>query len=144
MSEAANAEAAPGASAPSVLVVDDERDLRMAIRDVLSMQGFWVDTAASAAEALRHVLSRNYQVVVSDIRLPQMDGLELARLLSRRVQSPRIVLMTAFASPETVKEAYAAGASHYMPKPISLATLSRLVKELADAPAQGDPSLRRS
>jgi two-component system response regulator PilR (NtrC family) len=144
MPDNANAEAAAGSMTPSVLVVDDEGDLRMAIRDVLSMQGCWVDTAASAAEALRYVLSRNYQIVVSDIRLPEMDGLELARLLSRRVHSPRIILMTAFGSPEIVKEAYAAGASHYMPKPISLATLSRLVKQLAETPAEGDPSVRRS
>jgi CheY-like chemotaxis protein len=144
MSGSANGETVSRPSAPSVLVVEDDRDLRMAMRDVLSMQGCWVDTAASAPEALRLVLSRNYQIVVSDIHLPQMDGMELARLLSRRVHSPRIILVTVFPSPETVKEAYAAGASQCMSKPISLAALYRLVKELADAGVEGDSSLPRT
>jgi DNA-binding response OmpR family regulator len=144
MSEGAGAPAVAKGVAPSILVVEDEGDLRAAIRDVLSMQGFWVDTAASGSEALRHVLSRVYQIVVSDIHLPQMDGFELTRLLRRRAQSPHVILITAYPSAETVNQAYAAGASHFMPKPIRLATLSRLVKTLAGAGAAGEESEERS
>jgi CheY-like chemotaxis protein len=113
----------------SVLVVDDEADLRGAIRDVLVMRGCRVDTAATGVEALRHVLAREYQVVISDIRLPKMDGFELARLLKRRVRSPRILLMTAYFDPQTVSEGYSAGAELVLSKPLSLAALVRLVEE---------------
>jgi CheY-like chemotaxis protein len=117
-------------SALSVLLVEDERDLRGLIRDVLVMQGCRVDTAASGSDALKHVLDREYKVVISDIRLPKMDGLELTRLLSRRIHSPRIILMTANPDPETIRDGYAAGALHVLSKPLSLTALVRLVGEL--------------
>ena len=117
-------------AALSVLVVEDEKDLRTAIRDVLFTRGCSVDTAESGSEALRHVLGRDYQVVISDVHIPKVNGIELARLLSRRIHSPRIILLTADPDPETVREAYSAGASHCLAKPISLTALSRVVEEL--------------
>lgn len=123
-------EEAPKQPPLSVLVVEDEKDLRMAIRDVLSTQGCSVDAVETGSEALRHVLGHEYQVVISDIHVPKVNGIELARLLSRRVRSPRIILITANPDPETVREAYSAGASHCLAKPISLTALSRVVEEL--------------
>ena len=112
-----------------VLIVEDEVDLRGAIRDVLRSSGCAVDTAGSVPEALRCVLGRDYDVVISDIHLPKSDGLELARLLSRRVRSPRIILMTADPSPELILEGYGAGASQVLSKPVSLTLLLRVVEE---------------
>jgi len=68
--------------------------------------------------------------VISDIRLPKGDGLELTRLLSRRIHSPPIILITAFPSPETIRDSYAAGATRVMAKPLSLAALVELVGDL--------------
>lgn len=112
-----------------VLVVEGEEDLRAAIRDALRSGGCAVDTASSVVEALRQVLGRDYDVVISDIRLPNTDGIELARLLSRRVRSPRIVLMTSAPDPKTVLEGYTAGATHVLPKPLSLSALLRIVSD---------------
>jgi two-component system response regulator AtoC len=114
----------------TVLVVEDEQELRGAIRDVLLTQGCVVGTAATGSEALRHVLGREYDVVICDIRLPKMDGLELTRLLTRRIRSPRILLMTAYPNPETVKECLSAGVAHVLAKPLSLTTLVRIVEGL--------------
>ena len=114
----------------SVLLVEDEGDLRGIIRDVLVMQGCSVDTAANGSDALLHILGQEYHVVISDIRLPKVDGLELTRLLSRRIHSPRIILMTAFPNPEMIRDGYAAGATHVLSKPVSLTALARLVGEL--------------
>jgi CheY-like chemotaxis protein len=130
MAESSNPPPTPTPAAPSVLVVEDEEDLRGAIREVLTMRGCSVDTAATGTEALRHVVGRRYQVVISDIHPPQIDGIELARLLSRRTCSPGIILITAFAGPDTEMKAYAAGARYFLPKPVSLTALARVVEEL--------------
>jgi DNA-binding response OmpR family regulator len=129
MPDPMRAEPGPRTLEHRVLVVEDEEDLRAAIRDVLRSAGCSVDTASSVAEALRHVLGRDYDVVISDIRLPKTDGIELARLLSRRVRSPRIVLMTSAPDPGLVLEGYTAGATHVLPKPLSLVSLLRIVQE---------------
>jgi CheY-like chemotaxis protein len=112
-----------------VLVVEDEKDLRAAIRDVLRAGGCAVDTAGSVAEALGHVLGRDYDVVISDIHLTRSDGIELARLLSRRIRSPRIILMTSDPAPDLILQGYGAGASQVLSKPISLTSLLRAVEE---------------
>jgi CheY-like chemotaxis protein len=130
MAQQSRPEGAPRHTGLSVLVVEDEEDLRDAIRYVLSSGGCSVDTAASGAEALRHVLGREYHVVISEFHPPHINGIELARLLTRRIRSPRVIIITTFTDSETVREAYAAGASEFLAKPLSLMALSRAVTEL--------------
>jgi len=130
MPENSSAASRPEKRSLRVLLVEDEADLRDAIREVLMTKGFSVDAASNGSEALRFVRGREYQVVVSDIRLPNIDGIELARLLSRRVRSPRIVLMTASSDRDTVRQGYEAGATHVLSKPFSLSSLARMVEEL--------------
>jgi CheY-like chemotaxis protein len=133
MSEPLEAGAALAQSHLSILVVDDDHTLREELRSALCSQGCWVDTAATCPEALRYVLVRNYHVVVSSLSLPGGDGLELARLLSRRVRSPRIVLLCGNADPKWVKEAFDAGASRVFPKPLSVPALAEVIGELGSA-----------
>ena len=130
MPENSSAEGRPEKQRLRVLLVEDEADLKSAIQEVFLTRGFSVDTASTGSEALRCFLGREYQVVVSDIQLPKIDGVELARLLSRRVHSPRIVLMTASSDPDMVRQGYAAGATHVLSKPFSLTSLARMVEEL--------------
>ena len=124
---------AVGRAALSILVVEDDQALRQAIRDVLSSQGFWVDVAASGSEALRYVLVRKYQIVISELSVPKVDGIELARLLTRRIDSPRIILTSANPDPGWVKAAFEAGASRVLSKPLNLASLSGVVEEFGPA-----------
>ena len=91
-----------------------------------------MDAVETASEALRKVLSRNYGVVISEAHLSRMDGIELARHLSRRIHSPVIILTATWSEQdwETEREAYLAGAMHFLSKPLSLTTLSRLMNEI--------------
>ena len=130
MSDRSKAGAALAQSHFSILVVEDDPGLREDLRSALSSQGCWVDTAATSPEALRYVLVRNYHVVVSSFSLPLVDGLELTRLLSRRIQSPRIVLICGNDDPTWVKEAFDAGASRVLPKPLAAPALAELVEKL--------------
>jgi CheY-like chemotaxis protein len=130
MSDRPEARAALAQSQLSVLVVDEDQALREDLRRALCAHGCWVDTAATGSEALRYVLVRNYHVVVSSFSLPLVDGLELTRLLSRRIQSPRIVLICGNDDPTWVKEAFDAGASRVLPKPLAAPALAELVEKL--------------
>src|SRR5688500_14483918 len=79
-----------------VLVVDDDDDLRVAIREVFLMRGFAVNTARDGAAAVNMARRERYDVVVSDLRLPGMDGFEVTLELKRLRDAPRVVLITAY------------------------------------------------
>ncbi len=110
-----------------VLVVEDEEKLRRVIELQLRGEGFEVDQAASAEDALR--LAPAADVVLTDLRLPGMDGLALlARLREQHLTAP-VVLMTAFGSIEKAVEAMKAGAEDFIPKPFSLDHLLAVVNK---------------
>jgi|SRR5581483_1562668 len=78
----------------SVLVVDDERDVAEAIEAVLAHAGFTVITAESAAQALEHVAAHKFDIVVTDIIMPKVNGLELIRKLRARYPRVRVIAIS--------------------------------------------------
>jgi PAS domain S-box-containing protein len=119
----------------NVLVVDDETDARDLTRQLLRECGANVDVAGSAAEALRLLAGRKYDVLVSDIGMPQEDGHGLMRHI--RTQDPggngtiRAVALTAYARGEDIAKAMAAGFQLHAPKPVEPGILIALVASLA-------------
>ena len=130
MLSSARSDETPRPGTLSVLLIEAQEELRRIIRDLLVRRGCSVDAVTTASDALRQVASRSYGLVISEIHLPKMTGIELARHLSRRIQSPRIILTAATSEPETEKEAYLAGATHFLPRPLSLTALTQLVEEI--------------
>jgi two-component system response regulator HydG len=117
-----------------IVVVDDEQEIRSLLEDFLTNQGFAVHVFTKASDALRELSpggklasereEGDVDVVISDIRMPEIDGLEFtARLQTLRPEVP-IVLMTAFGSIETAIEAMRRGAFHYVVKPFKLAEMA--------------------
>lgn len=113
-----------------VLVVEDDPDMRSLLREVLEMDGMNVTVAADGFEADRLASERGYDVVVSDIRIPGIDGVELTRRLGKGLAPPRVILITAYPTPRTVELGYIAGARRVLPKPFSLRQFARLVEEV--------------
>ena len=113
----------------SVLVVDDDPDVRFTVSSILEEAGFEVDTAAHGREGLERLAARAYEAVVSDIRMPDMDGLQLLRQLRERDLDLPVVLMTGGPGIETAIQAVEYGAYRYLLKPVSaedlVATLER-------------------
>ncbi len=103
---------------PKILVVDDEESLRRVTQVRLQQAGYTVDTAASAEDALRAVAAQQYALVLTDMRMPGMSGLDLLRRL--RTDSPEsvVIVVTAFGTVETAVEAMKSGAYDYLTKPI--------------------------
>ncbi len=100
-----------------VLVVDDEESLRLVLRTFLRKQGYDVDTAASAEEALEKVDTLAPDFVITDVRMPGMSGLELTAALRARGVPSVVILMSAYGSIDLAIEGMKAGAYDYFPKP---------------------------
>src|SRR5690349_18241237 len=116
-----------------ILIVDDDATVRTALQDALSTAGFVVDVAESAIVALTMVGTRKPAIVVSDVRMPDLGGLELLRELRVRAPDVDVVLMTAFDDMPTVVEAMKRGAAEFLVKPLDLDDLQKtLERVLAD------------
>jgi len=113
---------APSTASPAaqVLVIDDEPDLRTLYELTLLREGYRVDSAGSLQEARALLANRRFDVVISDMRLPDGLGLELLQDMAREQRPERCVVMTAYGSAENAVEALKAGAFDYLTKPVDL------------------------
>jgi len=100
-----------------VLVVDDDAGVRYTLREILSSDGFEVDEAADGVAALERFEASPAPLVIADLRMPRMDGMELLRRLLARSPAPRVVIITAHGSERQAVEAMKAGAWDYFRKP---------------------------
>jgi DNA-binding NtrC family response regulator len=119
-----------------ILVVEDEEKLRRVIELQLSSAGFDVDKAATAEEALR-VVDRA-DLVLTDLKLPNMDGLQFLALIRRQNTQVPVIMMTAFGSVETAVGAMKAGATDFLLKPFSLDHLMQVVQKALEMRALRD------
>ncbi len=103
-----------------VLLVDDEEDLLALLSLRLQSRGLEVSTAQSGTAALRALSEHPVDVVVLDIRMPGMDGLETLAYIKRQHPEIEVIMLTGFAETETASQALAAGAFDYLVKPVDL------------------------
>ncbi len=115
-----------------ILVVDDDGSIRTALRDALTSAGFQVTLAARATEALLHISHDEPDVVLSDVRMQDVSGLELLRLLRERKPDVAVILMTAFDDMPTVVEAMRHGAVEFLVKPLDLDDLQRTLDRVLE------------
>jgi two-component system response regulator PilR (NtrC family) len=106
--------------ASSVLVVDDEPDLLTLYELTLLREGLEVETAATVAQAREILQTRVFRAVISDMRLPDGTGLDLLRWLEDRGRPEKVIVVTAYGSPENAVTALKAGAFDYLTKPVDL------------------------
>ena len=138
----------PQSSRPSVgpgrghiLIVDDNARARQSMAEVLHTVGHEVQTCASAMEALKVLESVMFDVIITDLQMPGMTGLEFIRALSQRKLDSQVVMVTAFASVSSAVEAMRFGAFDYIEKPFDVEQLEELVTR---ALRQNDRQNRRS
>jgi len=101
-----------------ILVVDDESAQREVLRTILSSEGYRVDTAGSAAEALQKTARTRFDLVLTDLRMPGADGLSLVGQLTREDPPTLVILMTAYGSMDSAEQAVKQGAFDYLTKPL--------------------------
>jgi two-component system response regulator PilR (NtrC family) len=119
-----------------VLVVDDEADIRELLDMTLARMGLAADCAATVAEARQFLAANTYSLCLTDMRLPDGEGLSLVRLVAERHPELPIAVITAHGSMENAVQALKLGAFDYLSKPVSLDQLRALVKSAIDLPVR--------
>jgi len=102
-----------------VLIIDDEVAVNNNIRKVLAKKGYQVDQAVTKDEALQKVEQRSYKLVLLDLKMPGVKGLELLRAIREKRPETMVIIITGYASIETAKETARLGAVAYLPKPFT-------------------------
>ena len=110
-----------------VLVVDDEKSIRVSLREFLLADGYMAETAADAPEALRLLTDHAFDVVVSDIVLPGVDGIELLKAVRGAAPFAQVIMMTGEPAVDTAAEALRSGAFDYLVKPTGKNAVLRAV-----------------
>ncbi len=114
-----------------ILVVDDEPRLGTLVAEMLQGDGHGVARAAGGPEALQRLGAERYDVVITDLRMPEVSGLEVLRAARARSPAPEVVVMTAYGTAQSAVEAMKAGAADYLVKPFSMDELRLRVRRLA-------------
>ena len=122
----------PAHPAFRVLVVDDELTIVLSLRDALREAGFEVSTARTGVEALGLLEQTDFHVVVCDVRMPGMSGIDLLPKIQERSSWTEVIMMTAYASVEHAVAALKLGAHQYVVKPFSNQKIVRMVSTLAE------------
>lgn len=126
---------------PRVLVVEDDQEIRGAIREIFLMRGFCVNTAEDGLVAAGYAFAEPYDVVVTDIRMPEMGGLDLLRILKGVPHPPKVILITAYPDWKVAVEGLQGGAWRVMYKPFSLVRLAMAVEDAVNGGASSEPEL---
>jgi len=122
----------------NILIVDDEQSYRQLLTLVFEGDGHAIRTATNGREALELVKAEPADVIISDVRMPDMDGIELLRASREHQPDIGVILMTAFASVETAREAFKLGADDFIQKPFDVEELKLLVKKALEKQALVD------
>jgi DNA-binding NtrC family response regulator len=116
----------------NILVVEDETNLSAVLQKELRRRGHETDAAPDGAAALARLEETSYEVVLADINMPRMDGLEMLRRLRELPTPPEVIMLTGHASVESAIEAMKLGAYDYLSKPYRLEELDALVAQAAE------------
>ena len=113
-----------------ILVIDDEDSQRRLLTGYLKKQGHDVKDASSGPTALKMLVDRGVEVAITDMRMPEMDGLTLLREIMKIHPDTQVIVITAFATVENAVEAMKAGATDYLIKPVNLEQLALILKKI--------------
>jgi DNA-binding NtrC family response regulator len=125
-----------------ILVVDDEANIRNALAKLLTKSGHSVKPAASGQEALAMLRSNSFDIILTDLRMPGEDGLQLLREIRKREPAIEIIVMTAYGTIETAVQAMREGAYDYIEKPVNMERLPLLLDRAAERRALAEDNVR--
>ena len=115
-------------NAITILIVDDEEMMRGLIEKILQREGYRTLTAVDGVDALEVMQKSTVDIVLSDVRMPRMDGNELLTTLKRDYPDVGVAIMTSFGDMYTVKDALVLGADEYLTKPFRAAEIIKMIE----------------
>lgn len=102
---------------PKILIVDDEERFRNTMSKLLQIEGFETKTAGSGSDALQELQTSQYDIVILDVRMPEMTGPQVLARIKKINSEIEVIIMTGYASVDTAKEIMSLGAYDYLLKP---------------------------
>lgn len=128
----------PAAYRPKALVIDDEEVICMSCRRILSADGFDVETRQHPSEGLREALQGEYDVILLDMRMPDIDGLDVLQQIKRAGVTAEVIVITGYSSVQSAVDVMKLGAADYVCKPFSPEELRIVVEKTIE----GSPAIR--
>ena len=122
----------------TILIADDESSTREALQDILRREGYQVFTAANGQECLTLLTTRDVDLILADLIMPEVNGLEILKSAQRQDPTLKVILITGYGTVETAVDAMRQGAYHYLTKPVKPKELKELVRR-----ALGEQLLQR-
>jgi two-component system, response regulator, stage 0 sporulation protein F len=117
-----------------ILVVDDEENARIGLSRLLAKEGFTVDSVANGFEALNYLRQQEVNLVVTDINMPEMNGIAFLRELNKSFPNTNVIMVTAYGGVESYIEAMNLGAFEYVNKPVKIEELKSILRKIFKEP----------
>ncbi len=115
-----------------ILIVDDEKNMRGTLAEILAEEGYQVRTAASGEAAVEMCQTSDFQVILMDVRMPGINGVEAFRIIRRKRHDARVILMSAYSVDELRRAALDEGAVAFLHKPLNLESVVGLIQKVAN------------
>lgn len=116
-------------SRPKILVLDDEEIVRVSCKKCLTPEGYDVDVAANGVEGLAMTENTRYDVILTDLKMPDMDGMEFLAKVKEKHPDTKVIMITGYSTVEHAVKAMRMGAYNYIEKPFTPDALIDAVKE---------------
>lgn len=121
--------------AKRILLVDDEENTRIALSRLLTREGYVVDAVGNGHEALNHLREHDVNLIVTDINMPEMDGIAFLREVNKSFPGSNVIMITAYGGVESYIEAINLGAFEYINKPVKIEELKSVLNKIFCLPA---------
>jgi two-component system response regulator (stage 0 sporulation protein F) len=113
-----------------ILVVDDEENARIGLSRLLAKEGFVVDCVANGFEALNYLRQQDVNLIVTDINMPEMNGIAFLKELNKSFPQSNVIMITAYGGIESYIESMNLGAFEYLNKPVKVDELKSILKKI--------------
>jgi DNA-binding NtrC family response regulator len=113
-----------------ILVVDDEENARIALSKILTREGYDVASAGNGHEALTFLRARDVELIITDINMPEMNGMAFLRELNKIRPASNVIMITAYGEVESYIEAMNLGAFEYINKPVKIDELKKIIAKV--------------
>jgi len=113
-----------------ILLVDDEESARIGLSRLLSNEGFLVDSVSNGFEALNYLRQQDVNLIISDINMPEMNGITFLKELNKSFPKSNVIMITAYGGVESYIEAMNLGAFEYINKPVKIDELKSILKKI--------------
>jgi DNA-binding NtrC family response regulator len=113
-----------------ILVVDDEENARIGLSRLLSNEGFLIDCVSNGFEALNYLRQQEVDLIISDINMPEMNGITFLKELNKSFPKSNVIIITAYGGVESYIEAMNLGAFEYINKPVKIEELKSILKKI--------------